>query len=185
MTTVVASKAPSAPTENADPKPQKRKATGFRGPRLNGASRGARQLAAAILEVMGGARLPSDAAAALSISLPRYYLLESRALNGLVEACEPRPIGRVRSAESELADAQKEVQRVRQECARYAALVRAAQRTVGLAPPAPPKSGDNGKGKAHRKRKPSVRALRAVEVLKSQTSGETEAVLAGEQPAEG
>jgi hypothetical protein len=176
------SKSEAVPSENKPaPKPvRKPKSVG---PRLNGASREARQLASAILEVIGGTRLPSDAAAALSISLPRYYLLESRALNGLIAACEPRPIGRVRSAESELNQTQKEVTRLQQECARYAALVRAAQRTVGLAPPPPPKPND--KGKLRRKRKPTVRALRAVEVLKSQTSGETEAGNGGDRPAEG
>ncbi len=57
------------------------------------ASREAQRLAAAILEVLAGVRTPTDAAAALEISLPRYYLWEQRALAGLVAACEPRPVG--------------------------------------------------------------------------------------------
>jgi len=159
---------------------------GPKGPRMNEASRDARKVAAAILEVMGGARLPSDAAKALSISLPRYYLLESRALNGLLLACEPRRIGRVRSAESELSAAQKQVHCLQQECARYSALVRAAQRTIGLSQPQPFKPGENGKGKKGRKRKPTVRALKAAELLiNSASSGETEAVPGGDRPAEG
>lgn len=159
---------------------------GPQGPRMNEASREARKIAAAILEVMGGARLPSDAAKALSISLPRYYLLESRALNGLLMACEPRRIGRVRSAESELAAAQKEVQQLQQECARYSALVRAAQRTIGLSQPQPPKPAEKGKGKRGQKRKPTVRALKAAELLiHSASAGETDAASGGDRPAEG
>jgi hypothetical protein len=184
--TTVSSSKPAA----SEPKTAKPKAAanhrGPQGPRMNEASREARKMAAAILEVMGGARLPSDAAKALSISLPRYYLLESRALNGLLFACEPRRIGRVRSAESELTAARKEVQQLQQECARYSALVRAAQRTIGLSQPQPFKPGENGKGKRGRKRKPTVRALKAAELLiNSASSGETEAVSGGDRPAEG
>src|SRR6516164_6368790 len=56
----------------------------------------AKRLAAAVLEVLAGTRGPSEAAAALSISLPRYYQLEGRALEGLLAACEPRRGGRAR-----------------------------------------------------------------------------------------
>jgi hypothetical protein len=139
----------------------------------------AKRLAAAILEVLGGVRLPSDAASALSISVPRYYQLETRALNGLLEACEPRPIGRVRSVESELVVAQREIAALKRDCSRQQALVRLAQRTVGLAAPQPPKPGPKGR----KRRTPTVRALRAVAVLNSEPSGEAEAVLGGDQPA--
>lgn len=142
-----------------------------KGPAVDGGSREARRLAAAILEVLGGARMPSDAASALGISLPRYYLLETRGLNGLVEACEPKPLGRVRSPENELAAVQNDLERLKRENARLAALVRVAQRTIGLAAPPPPKPTADGKKK--RKRKPTVRALRAVEHLKK---GEAEGV---------
>src|SRR5262245_8834351 len=67
-------------------------------------SRQAKQVAAAILEVLAGARTPQQAAEALTVSLPRYYQLESRALRAVVMACEARPPkGRVRSPASELA----------------------------------------------------------------------------------
>src|ERR1700682_6224924 len=59
--------------------------------------------AAAILEVLAGARTPTEAATALSVSLPRYYQLESRGLGGLVAACVPKPKGRVKSPVSEVA----------------------------------------------------------------------------------
>lgn len=152
-----------------------------KGPKLQDVSRSARQVATAILEVMAGARLPSDAAKALGVSQPRYYLLENRAMNGLIAACEPRRLGRVRSTESELAAAQRTIRRLEQDCARYAALARVAQRTIGLNAPQP-KAVEPGK--KHRKRKPTVRALKVIDMLKSQSSGEAEAGSAGEQPAE-
>ena len=182
-TTASSGKSAASDVKSAKPKAAANH-RGPQGPRMNEASREARKVAAAILEVMGGARLPSDAAKALNISLPRYYLLESRALNGLLFACEPRRIGRVRSTESELTAARKEVQRLQQECARYSALVRAAQRTIGLAQPQPPKLGE--KGKRGQKRTPTVRALKAAELLlNSASSGETDAVSGGDRSAEG
>src|SRR5260370_40572180 len=48
-----------------------------------GASTEAKRLAAAILEVLAGARTPTEAAQVLALSLPRYYLLEARALHGI------------------------------------------------------------------------------------------------------
>ena len=64
----------------------------------------AKRLAAAVLEVLAGARLPSEAASVLEISLARYYQLETRALAGLVSACEGRRRGRGRKSGSEVAD---------------------------------------------------------------------------------
>ena len=58
------------------------------------ASREARRLAAAILEVLAGARTPTEASSSLGLSLPRYYQVECQALRGLVAACEARPRGR-------------------------------------------------------------------------------------------
>ena len=173
----------AASETKSDPKHPRQKRR-MQGPRTEGGSRDAKKIAAAILEVLGGVRLPSDAATALSLSLPRYYLLESRALSGLIAACEPRPIGRVRSAESELVSVKTEAERLRRECARLFALLRVAQRTVGLSAPALPKPSDV-KGKGRRKKRPTVRALKAAELLKSESSGETEAGSAGAQPAEG
>lgn len=152
------------------------------GPKLDTVSPQARKVATAILEVLVGNRSPTDAAAALSVSLPRYYQLEARALNGLLQACEPRKRGYARSPERELESAQKKVQHWQRECARHQALARLAQRTIGLAAPVAAKSNGTDKRK---KRKPSVRALKVLDMLKSDPSGEMEAGSAGAQPAEG
>ena len=161
--------------ESAPPKPAIKKGKGpKKGPPIDGGSRGARRLAAAILEVLAGARLPSEAASALGVGVPRYYFLEARALKGLVSACEPRPLGKVRTPESVLASVRKELAGLQRENARLSALVRAAQRTVGLSAPPPPKPAAKGK-KRKKKRKPTVRALRAVERLKDGLEESTEA----------
>jgi hypothetical protein len=144
-------------------------------------SRDAQRYAAVILEVLAGVRTPTEAAAMLSVSLPRYYLWEQRALAGLVRACEPRPKGKAASERHKIAVLEKEVAGLRQDCARQQALVRASQRTIGLAAASPPaakpaaKAGgkDGAKaagtvaGKAKRKRRPVARALKAVAALQA------------------
>jgi hypothetical protein len=115
-------------------------------------SREAKRVAAAILEVLAGARTPSEAATALAMSVPHYYQVESRALRGLLAACEPKPRGRVRSPESEVTALRHDNQRLQREITRQQALVRAAQRTVGLTPPATPPPGKTSSKKI-RKRK--------------------------------
>jgi hypothetical protein len=119
------------------------------------ASREAKRQAAGILEVLAGLRTPAQAAAALQVSQARYYLLEQRALEGMLKACEPRPKGRQRSA-SDLPRLRAENARLQREVARQQALVRLAQRSVGLAPPAPAPAKP---GKKSRKRRPVARAL--------------------------
>jgi hypothetical protein len=140
----------------ASPPKRHRKQPG--GPSLTqDSSRQAKQIAAAILEVLAGARTPQQAAEALAVSLPRYYQLESRALRAVVVACEARPKkGRVRSPASEMAKLKQENARLQREVTRQQALVRAAQRSVGLAPPLPP---PRAPGKKLRRRKPVARAL--------------------------
>ncbi len=136
--------------------------------------------AAVILDVLAGMRTPTEAADVLRITVARYYALERQALEALAGACRPQPKGRRRSkVEQQLAVAQRELERLRRECQRQAALVRATHRAVGL--PAVPESSKAGKvapkkgakaGKVSRRRKrPTVRALRAAEALRRNSSG--------------
>ena len=149
------------------------------------ASREAQRLAAAILEVLAGVRTPTAAAAALDMGVPRYYLWEQRALTGLVAACEPRLAGQGRSLRRQITVMEREMARLKQDCARQQALVRAAQRTIGLAPPPNPKPAAKVGGKAShratgkgdgkaaakttRRRRPVVRALKAVAAFRAAT----------------
>jgi hypothetical protein len=128
-------------------------------------SQEAKRRAAAILEVLAGGRLPSEAAAALGVSLPRFYLLEQQALSGLVQGCEPKPHGRTPTPERALAKLHKEVERLKRESVRQQALVRAAQRSIGLTLPEPQKTkAPPGK---KRRRRPTVRALKHAARLQS------------------
>lgn len=153
------------------PKPQRRaKRPGTAPTPQGGASEQARRQAAAILEVLAGVRRPSEAAQVLGTSLPRYYQLEQRALAGLVLACEPAPRGPRHDHARELAKLEREKQRLQRECDRQQALVRVAQRSLGLAPPAakPPgkvPAADGAAGKRRRSRRPAVRALKAAHAL--------------------
>ena len=130
-----------------------------------GTSREARQQAAAILEVLAGVRTPTEVAQQLAISLTRYYIIEGRALQGLLHACEPRPQGRVRSPASELATLQRECAQLRRQVARQQALLRVTERTVGLATPPSSAKSDSATPKKQRRRKPKARALQAAAVL--------------------
>ena len=126
-------------------------------------SRDTRRQAAAILEVLAGVRTPTEAAEALGMSLPRYYQVESRALRGLVAACAPRPKGRQQSVASAVAGQKREIERWRREAMRQQALARAAQRAVGLAPPAPTVTA---KATGKRRRRCVARALTVAATLR-------------------
>ena len=126
----------------------------------------AKQLAAAILEVLAGARTPTEAATALNLSVPRYYQLEAQALRGLLQACEPKPKGRVRLAKTEVETLRKENQRLQRELTRHQALARAAHRTIGLSPPT---AEANKNGKKPRRRR-VARALSVAERLREEAT---------------
>jgi hypothetical protein len=155
----------------------------------------ARRAAALVLEVLAGVRSPAGAATALGIRLPRYYLLEQRAIQGLISACEPRPVGRAVSTDRRLARLERELAVSRRELARHQALARTTQRALGLAPPATPCSTATSRAQQasstikRRRRKPCVRALRAARLLQSSGSpgkdGPTAVQGAGSLPAPG
>jgi hypothetical protein len=139
-------------------------------------TRDGRRVAAAVLEVLAGMRTPGEAALALGVSVPRYYQVESRALRGFVEACEPRPRGRGPSLAKELTVLRQENQRLQRDMMRQQALVRAAQRSVGLTPPAPLPPAKSGK--KPRKR----RVARALSVATRLRSANPEAAASEASP---
>jgi hypothetical protein len=152
---------------------------------VQGGSSEANRIVVAILEVLAGMRSPAEAAAALKISLVRYYLLETRALEGMAAACEPKPLGKQPSPQTRIASLEKELQQARRECARQQALARVAQRSVGLSA----KDGQKGKAsskrdsKGRKKRRPTVRALKAANTLRKKiAAAEAGAVQQEEAP---
>lgn len=62
----------------------------------------ARRRAQVVLEVLAGSLTPHQGAESLGISAPKYYVVESRALDGLIAGCEPRRKGRTEAPEREL-----------------------------------------------------------------------------------
>jgi len=149
--------------------------TGRRAPCPQPGSSQANRLAAIVLDVLAGVRLPADAAQQGGISLPSYYHLEQRVLDAIVRACEPRPRGKVRSPQRQLEQLQRQVTRWQQECARQQTLVRAAHRTIGLTPPAakPAQKPADGAGRK-RSRRPTVRALKAAKLLREAAPAQPE-----------
>ena len=144
------------------------------------ASREAKRLAAVLLDVLAGSRTPPQAAETLGVSLPRYYQLERRALTGLLSACEPAPRGPRIDLARQLAALERENRRLKRECDRQQALVRMAERSLGLTAPAavkPPAKGKqdlkNGGTKRRRQRRASVRALQVVRGLRPDEASET------------
>src|SRR5262249_49555858 len=67
---------------------------------------------------------------------------------------------------NEVTALRRECERLQRECARQQALVRAAQRSVGLAPPPPPPPRPAEGGRKRRRRRPKARALKVVALLR-------------------
>lgn len=124
----------------------------------------ARQKAAAVLDVLAGVRTPAEAAAAVALTPLQYLALERRAIGGLLGACERRARGPRRSPEREVAELKREAKRLERENARSAALLRIAQRALGLRAPEPKRPAKDARGR--KRRKPMVRALRIAAALR-------------------
>jgi hypothetical protein len=155
-----------------------------RGMQVPEGGRVASRVAACVLEVLAGVRTPAESAGELGVSLPRYYQLEQRALQGLVRGCEPPPRGRVASPAGELARLRKENERLTQECQRQQALVRLARQAAGLANPASkPGKGCEAGGTKRRPRR-SARGHEAARRLRHQAEAAA-AGPGGEEPAAG
>jgi len=137
---------------------------------VQGGSSEANRFAVVILEVLGGSRSPAEAAETLGITPPRYYQLEARALEGFIAALEPRPRVRQPSATSRIAELEKALSQSQRECLRQQALVRAAQRSLGIRGATAGDGKTSGKNAAGRKRRrPAVRALKAAKALAPDT----------------
>lgn len=116
----------------------------------------AKRLAVVLLEVLSGSCSVTDGCRLLGISLTRYYVLETRAVQGLLQALEPRPRGRTTPGTDH---ARREQVRLEHEVLRLQALVRATQRAVAITPPA--------KDAPRRRRKTAPRATKVVAQLRS------------------
>jgi hypothetical protein len=142
----------------------------------------AHRLAIVVLEVLAGGCTPAEAAQRLNISLPRYYQLESRAVEGLVRGCQPLPMGKQPAPAARIAALEKQVQRLQQECARQQALVRTTQRSLAVVLPAKPAKPVAKPKSKKAKRRPTVRAWKAAATLQNRVAQEQVAEVQQELP---
>lgn len=134
--------------------PAKRKsASKPMGPKALTGSSQAKRSASVLLEALSGLVGPQEASERLGVALTRYYQLETRALQAMIEALEPRPRGRGASPERELERLRVDQKRLERELLRYQALSRASQRAVGLATRPSSKSDSKGEKKVRRRRR--------------------------------
>jgi len=102
------------------------------GPSTLKGSKGAKASLVVILETLAGACSTGEAAERLSISLSRYYQLETRALQGMLTALEPRPRGPRKTKDGEIRALKAEKREVERALRRATSLLRAATRSVGV-----------------------------------------------------
>jgi len=161
------------------------KASRFRpaGPHTLKGSQLARRSATVVLEALTGLRSTQEAADAMGIALPRYYVLETRALQGFICALEPRARGRQRTSEHDIRELKADKVMLEREVRRYQALHRAAQRALGVPreDAARASLAKGGKKKAAKRRRKQSRGERILRVLKDRE--ETEAMNGAAQPA--
>ncbi len=180
-----------SPSETAVEKPPKRRGrppgTGGKPKQKSTSIRGsdeARHKAYLIIEALSGLRSPSDASALIGVTINRYYQLESRGLQGLVDALETRPAGRQPSPEAEARRLERDRDRLERELRRAHALVRVAQRAVGLPAQATreqPK--DDGKKGRRRPRNRTARTLARLRPPASPSTGHAPTDSTGPTPS--
>lgn len=175
MTTTAPASPPKATKPVKTTKTERRERVGP-GATLTG-STSAKKQAAGILETLAGLRTPAATASILEIPLARYYLLETRALQGLVSALEPRPRGRSLTPQRKAAQLEQETQRLTRELSRTQTLLRAAQRSLGIVGPTTiPSPGK-------RTKRPGARATKVAARLRR--NGGTDEAQAAAGPAGG
>jgi hypothetical protein len=132
-------------------------------------SRKAKQCTAVILEVFAGIRGAQEASEALGLSPNRYYQLEARGLQGMIEALEPRSRGRRRSAEDEIVRLTGEKERLEREVGRLSSLVRASRRSLGVSSPKAKTKG-RSRRRGHRGKKVVAMLARPTEEAESEAT---------------
>lgn len=117
----------------------------------------AKRTAAIFLEALGGLRSTQSAADELDIAMPRYYVLESRMLQAMIDALEPRARGRKRKLDTEVAQLQEENTKLQREAMRLQALYRMTQRAVGVKEEKPARKTVKGKASGKKAKTRRVR----------------------------
>lgn len=103
-----------------------------KGPAALTGSEDAKRKMAVILEAIAGLRTIQSACEELGIAAVRYYALETRMLQGMVDALEPRKRGRKVDLQAELDRQRAAAADLERELLRVKALYRTTQRAVGV-----------------------------------------------------
>ena len=149
------------------------------GPKTLKGSKEAKKVTAVLLEVLSGVMGPQVGCETMGVSLSRYYTLETRGLQGMITALEPRPRGRQSRPEDVISETKRENDRLKRELQRSQSLVRAAERSIGIPRISAAQKGSkiSGKGKTKtgktRRRIKVVRATRAIAALRKNTESTT------------
>ena len=128
------------------------------GPKAVRGSDAARRSAALMLEAWSGVRTTQSASDAMGVALTRFYQLEARVLQTIVAALEPRPRGRQKTPESELAKLKTEKQRLQRDVERFQSLYRTSQRSLGVVVAKAPEPSKNAVPGGKRRRGPRRKA---------------------------
>ena len=115
------------------------------GPKALSGSADAKRKAAVILETLGGLRTTQSASEELEIAPMRYYVLETRMLQAMIDALEPQARGRKRAVEKEVAKLRDDKAKLEREVLRLQALYRMTQRAVGVREVKKPSARSKGK----------------------------------------
>ena len=146
------------------------------GPKALTGSPQAKRMLALLLEALGGLRTTQEAAAGMGVALVRYYQLETRALQAMLEALEPRPKGRRPKTEAQCqAEHAQETRQLTRELRRYKSLCRSLQRTVGVAPSAS-SSPTRSPGRKTRRVRQASRGQRVVAAVLDASAGQAKPV---------
>ena len=110
------------------------------------ASKTSRKQVAIILEALSGEIGTTEASEKMGVSLSRYYQLEARALEGMLKAMEPKKRGIQKTPAREIGALKAEKQLLEKELRRQQSLLRAANRSMGLARGGRKKASSKGRG---------------------------------------
>lgn len=135
------------------------------GPKTLKGSQEAKKHAAIVLEVLSGVRGPQEGCEVMGVSLSRYYQLETRGLQGLITALEPKPRGRQSKPEDEIAKLTDENKRLKRDLTRNQSLLRSVERSIGIRSTIAGKGKTKTKKKAGRRRVKVSRATRVIGAL--------------------
>jgi len=140
------------------------------GPKALSGSAEAKRKAALILEALCGLRSTQAASDELGVALVRYYVLETRMMQAMIDALEPKARGRQRTANVEMSALRADKQRLEREVLRLQALYRVTQRAVGVQQTKKATAAKAGKPSKTRRVRRQPRGERVANAIRSSAS---------------